>query len=374
MHRVGRSGIVLAAFLVSLAAWITPLQARATRIRDLCDVGGVRSNQLFGYGLVVGLSGTGDSQRASMTPQAVVAMLQRLGVQVDQSRLRVRNVAAVMVTANLPPFARNGSRLDVTVASMGDSSSLHGGVLLQTPLLGADNNVYAVAQGSLTVSGFSAGGSGGSQEVRNVPTTARIAGGALIEQELDHEMTQEGELRLALRTPDFTTASRIAQAINDDLGSDVARAADPGTVRLQIGEDWSSRAVELMARVEQINVTPSTQATVVVNQRTGTVVVGSEVTLSECALAHGGLSVRIREQISVSQPGAFSRSGDTAVVSNSDVEAVEDEGRVMQVPQTTTVADLVQALNALGVTPRDLVAIFQALHTAGALQARVEVQ
>lgn len=374
MRRGGRSRSVVAAFSALLMIGLAPKPAEATRIRDLCDVSGVRSNQLFGYGLVVGLSGTGDSQRASMTPQAVVAMLQRLGVQIDQSRLRVRNVAAVMVTANLPPFARNGSRIDVTVASMGDASSLHGGVLLQTPLLGADNNVYAVAQGPLTVSGFSASGSGGSQEIRNVPTTARVPGGALIERELDHEMTQEGELRLALRTPDFTTASRIAQAINQELGSDVARAADPGTVRLEINQDWASRAVELMARVEQINVTPSTQATVVINQRTGTVVVGSEVTISECALAHGGLSVRIREQVSVSQPGALSTTGQTAVVQNSEVEVEEAEGRLLQVPQTTTVADLVQALNALGVTPRDLVAIFQALHTAGALQARVEVQ
>lgn len=374
MRRGGRSRSVVAAFSLLLVTCLTPVHASATRIRDLCDVSGVRSNQLFGYGLVVGLSGTGDSQRASMTPQAVVAMLHRLGVQVDQSQLRVRNVAAVMVTANLPPFARNGSRIDVTVASMGDSSSLHGGVLLQTPLLGADNNVYAVAQGPLTVSGFSAGGSGGSQQIRNVPTTARVPGGALIERELEHEMTQEGELRLALRTPDFTTASRIAQAINEELGSDVARASDPGTVQLEIGSDWSSRSVELMARVEQINVTPSTLATVVINQRTGTVVVGSEVTLSACALAHGGLSVRIREQASVSQPSALSTTGQTAVVQNSEVEAVEEEGRLLEVQQTTTVADLVQALNALGVTPRDLVAIFQALHTAGALQARVEVQ
>ncbi len=359
---------VLAAATVLVAAQ----PVGATRIRDLCDVGGVRPNQLHGYGLIVGLNGSGDSQRASMTPQSVVAMLQRLGVQVDLSRLRVRNVAAVMVTAELPPFARNGSRLDVTVASLGDASSLHGGVLLQTPLLGADRNVYAVAQGPLVVSGFSAGG-GGSQEIRNVPTTARLPGGALIEREIDLEMPQSGSLQLALRTPDFTTATRIAAAINEELGADLARAADPGTVRLDINEEWSARPVELMARVEQINVAPSRQATVVINQRTGTVVVGTDVTLSECALAHGGLSVRIREQISVSQPGALS-SGQTAVISNSEVEVEEDAGRVQRLAQTATVADLVQVLNALGVAPRDLVAIFQALHQAGALQARVEVQ
>lgn len=365
---------VLIGFAAMALVTLLASEAQATRIRDLCEVGGVRANQLRGYGLVVGLNGTGDSQRAAMTPQAVVAMLQRLGVQVDVSRMRVRNVAAVMVTAELPPFARNGSRIDVTVASLGDASSLHGGVLLQTPLLAADNNVYAVAQGPLVVSGFAAGGSGGSQEIRNVPTTARVPSGAMIERELGHEMTQEGELRLALRSPDFTTASRIATAINEELGGDVARPTDPGTVVLEISEDWQSRTVELMSRVEQINVNPSGQATVVINQRTGTVVVGADVTLSECALAHGGLSVRIREQVSVSQPGALSSSGETAVVSNTEVEAVEEEGRVMRLAQTSTVADLVQVLNSLGVNPRDLVAIFQALHQAGALQARVEVQ
>ncbi len=360
--------------ITALAALLVPATAGATRIRDLCDVVGVRPNQLRGYGLVVGLDGSGDSQRASMTPQAVIAMLQRLGVQVDASRLRVRNVAAVMVTATLPPFARNGSRIDVTVASLGDATSLHGGVLLQAPLLGADNQVYAVAQGPLVVSGYSAGGSGRSGEVRNVPTTARIPAGALIEREVDHELPQSGQLVLALRTPDFTTATRIAQAINEELGAAVAVAQDPGTVRLTVGSEWASRTVELMARVEQIDVTPASQATVVINQRTGTVVVGEAVTLRECALAHGGLTIRIRETVSVSQPGPLATGGTTAVVGNSQVSATEEPGRLVQVPATTTVADLVGALNALGVSPRDLVAIFQALHAAGALQARVEVQ
>jgi flagellar P-ring protein FlgI len=372
MSRRGTRIVVVVA--LSLAAWIAASPADATRIRDLCDVGGVRPNQLFGYGLVVGLTGTGDSQRAAMTPQAVVAMLQRLGVQVDATRLRVRNVAAVMVTADLPPFARNGSQIDVTVGSLGDATSLHGGILLQTPLLGADGAVYAVAQGPLIVSGVSASGSSGSQEVRDVPTTARLPGGALVEREIDHELPGEGQLQLALRRPDFTTASRVAAAINQDLGSQVARAIDPGTVRLTIGADWTSRTVELVARVEQIDVDPSGQATVVINQRTGTVAVGEDVTLRECALAHGGLSVRIREQPVVSQPGALSTVGQTAVVADSEVTVTEENGQVMRVQPTSTVADLVTALNALGVSPRDLVAIFQALHAAGALQARVEVQ
>lgn len=359
---------------LSLAAWLAASPAGATRIRDLCDVGGVRPNQLYGYGLVVGLTGTGDSQRAAMTPQAVVAMLQRLGVQVDASRLRVRNVAAVMVTADLPPFARNGSHLDVTVGSLGDATSLHGGILLQTPLLGADGSVYAVAQGPLVVSGVSASGSSGSSEVRDVPTTARLPGGALVEREIDHQLPGDGQLQLALRRPDFTTASRVAAAINQDLGSQVATAVDPGTIRLTIGADWASRTVELVARVEQIDVDPSGQATVVINQRTGTVAVGEDVTLRECALAHGGLSVRIREQPVVSQPGALSTVGQTAVVAESEVTVTEESGQVVRVQPTSTVADLVTALNALGVSPRDLVAIFQALHAAGALQARVEVQ
>jgi len=309
-----------------------------------------------------------------MTPQAIIAMLQRMGVQVDASRLRVRNVAAVMVTANLPPFSRNGSRLDVTVASLGDATSLHGGVLLQTPLLAANNTVYAVAQGSLVTSGFSAGGSGGDQEIRNVPTTARVPAGALIEREVENEMPQSGQLTLALRSPDFTTATRIAQAINSDLGAEVAVAQDPGTVRVSVGGEWTQRTVALMSRVEQIDVDPSGQATVVINQRTGTVVVGEAVTLRECALAHGGLTIRIREQVAVSQPGPLATGGTTAVVANTDISATEGAGQLVQVPASSTVADLVQALNALGVSPRDLLAIFQALHAAGALQARVEVQ
>jgi flagellar P-ring protein precursor FlgI len=371
--RKSRRSLVSLALAVAAVASL-PSPARATRIRDLCDVVGVRPNQLRGYGLVVGLSGTGDSQRASMTPQAIIAMLQRLGVQVDGSRLRVRNVAAVMVTASLPPFARNGSRVDVTVASLGDATSLHGGLLLQTPLLGADNSVYAVAQGSLVVSGFSAGDSGGSQEIRNVPTAGRIPAGALVEREVSHELPQAGQLLLALRNPDFTTATRIAAAINQDLGAEVADAHDPGTVRVTVSPEWTSRTVALLARVEQIDVAPASQATVVINQRTGTVVVGEAVTLRECALAHGGLTIRIREEVSVSQPGPLATGGTTAVVSNTEVTAAEDAGQLVGVPSTTTVADLVQALNVLGVSPRDLVAIFQALHSAGALQARVEVQ
>lgn len=373
-YEMSRCRRFLTPLLIVLVTLAVPTTSEATRIRDLCDVVGVRPNQLRGYGLVVGLHGTGDSQRASMTPQAIIAMLQRMGVQVDASRLRVRNVAAVMVTANLPPFSRNGSRLDITVASLGDATSLHGGVLLQTPLLAANNSVYAVAQGPLVTSGFSAGGSGGNVEIRNVPTTARIPAGALIEREVETEMPQNGQLTLALRTPDFTTATRIAQAINTDLGAEVAVARDPGTVRVSVGTEWTQRTVALMSRVEQINVDPAGPATVVINQRTGTVVVGENVTLRECALAHGGLTIRIQEEVAVSQPGPLSMGGTTAVVANTDVTATEGAGQLVQVAASSTVADLVQALNALGVSPRDLLAIFQALHAAGALQARVEVQ
>lgn len=355
------------------AVLLAPAPAEATRIRDLCDVVGVRANQLVGYGLVVGLQGTGDSQRAEMTPQSIAAMLQRMGVQVDQSQLRVRNVAAVMITATLPPFAHNGSRIDITVASMGDASSLHGGVLLQTPLVGADRQTYAVAQGALVVSGASAQGSTGSSATQGVPTTARIPSGALIERELGNEMTQSGELVLALRSADFTTAARIADAINQSLSTEAANATDPGTVRVTIPESWNSRAVQLLAQIEQIDVTPAVSATVVINERTGTVVVGESVTLSPCALAHGGLSIQVGESFLASQPGAFATGGDTAVVPQSEVQIEEQPGQMHAIPQTTTVADLVQALNALGVSPRDLVAVFQALHSAGALQARLEV-
>lgn len=357
-----------------VAALLAPGSAQATRIRDLVDVVGVRQNQLVGYGLVVGLNGTGDSQRAEMTPQSIAAMLQRMGVQVDMEQLRVRNVAAVIVTATLPPFAHTGSRIDVTVSSIGDASSLLGGVLLQTPLLGADRNAYAVAQGPLVVSGMSASGSTGSREIRNVPTTARIPAGALVEREVPAELAQEGELTLALRSADFTTASRIAAAINGELGEGTATATDPGTVRVTIPADWHSRTVELLARVEQLDVTPETEATVVINERTGTVVVGQAVTLSACALAHGGLSIQVRESVGVSQPGPFSRSGETAVVPESEVSVAEEEGEMHLIPQASSVGDLVTALNALGVSPRDLVAIFQALHASGALQARLEVQ
>ncbi|MCA8931151.1 MAG: flagellar basal body P-ring protein FlgI [Rhodospirillaceae bacterium] len=348
--------------------------AAQTRIKDIVDVEGVRDNLLVGYGLVVGLAGTGDGLNGSpFTEQSLIGMLERLGVNVREQNLDTDNVAAVMVTATLPAFSRQGSRVDVTVASLGDADSLLGGQLLVTPLLGADGEVYAVAQGSLAVGGFAVQGQ--AQEVsQGVPTTGRIPNGAIVEREVPFALSELGDIRLALHDPDFTTAQRIQDAINAQLGSGVAVATDPSTVVVNPLAAGTVDLVRLMTQIEQIRVTPDQAARVVIDERTGTIVIGENVRISTVAIAQGNLTVRITETPQVSQPNPLSETGTTVIVPRTQIDVDTDaENRLGIVRESVSLQDLVQGLNALGVGPRDMISILQAIEAAGALQATIEL-
>jgi flagellar P-ring protein FlgI len=364
--------------MASLAAMTAPIAAPAAwagpRIKDVADFEGVRENQLVGYGLVVGLAGTGDSLRNSpFTRQSLAAMLERLGVNASDGNLNTRNVAAVMVTANLPPFASQGSRIDVTVSALGDSRSLAGGQLLVTPLMGADQQVYAVAQGPLAIGGFAASGQTGSSVTRGVPTAGRIASGALVEREIFFDIAAQQELRLALRNPDFTTAQRIAERINTTLGVEAAWAANPGSVVLRRPQEFAGDMVSLIGRIENLEVEVDTPARIVIDEGSGIVVMGENVRVSTVAIAQGNLTISVSEDPFVSQPEAFSERGDTVVVPSSVVEVDEEEGGLVVVPGGVPLRQLVNGLNALGVTPRDMISILQALKASGAIQAEIEV-
>jgi flagellar P-ring protein precursor FlgI len=352
---------------------VSPAMAAASRIKDLASIEGVRQNQLVGYGLVVGLNGTGDTLNNSpFTKQSLTAMLERLGVNTRGANLRTANVAAVMVTANFPAFGAQGTRVDVTVSALGDSKSLQGGTLLVTPLLGADGEVYAVAQGAVAISGFTAGGDAATV-TRGVPTVGRIANGALVEREIDFPFRSLKTLRLALRNPDLTTARRIAAAINDFMGADTAEPTDPSTVQIQIPARFAGNMVQLLTDIEQLRVEPDQMARVVIDERSGIIVMGKDVRVSTVAVAQGNLTVTVTEQPVVSQPNAFS-DGETTVVPRTGV-TVDTGGanKLAFVKEGVTLKELVDGLNALGIGPRDMISILQAIKTAGALQAEIEV-
>lgn len=344
----------------------------AVRLKDMIDLQGVRENQLIGYGLVVGLDGTGDGNKAQFTTQALSNMLEKLGVSVNAEDLKVKNVAAVVVTTNLPPFGRAGSRIDALVSSIGDAANLQGGTLLMTPLKAADGKVYAVAQGPISTGGFSAGGEAGGGVQKNFPTVGRVVEGALIERELTGVFAQRDRLSLALRQPDFTTAHRIAQAINLKVPGAAARTLDAGTLEVQVPDSHRKAVVAFVAMLENLDVTPDTLAKVVINERTGTVVMGADVRLATVAIAHGNLSIEIKERTQVSQPLPFSE-GDTVVSPDSKVVVTEGNSRLFVVEKGVSIGEVVSALNALGVSPRDLIAIFQAIKVAGALKADLEI-
>jgi flagellar P-ring protein precursor FlgI len=373
--RAARSALLAVASAAAMAAPIAaPAAWAGPRIKDVADFEGVRENQLVGYGLVVGLAGTGDSLRNSpFTRQSLAAMLERLGVNAAEGNLNTRNVAAVMVTANLPPFASQGSRIDVTVSALGDARSLAGGQLLVTPLMGADQQVYAVAQGPLAIGGFAASGQSGSSVTRGVPTAGRIASGALVEREIAFDIAGQQELRLSLRNPDFTTAQRVAAAINGAVGADAARAANPGSVVLRRPADYAGDMVSLVGRIENLEVAIDTPARIVIDESSGIVVMGENVNVSTVAIAQGNLTISIQEDPFVSQPEPFSR-GETVVVPSSGINVEEEEGGgLVVVPGGVPLRQLVNGLNALGVTPRDMISILQALKAAGAIQAEIEV-
>lgn len=348
-------------------------QAHGVRIKDIADVKGVRQNQLVGYGLVVGLNGTGDSKDAIFTIQSFASMLERMGVTVRPEDIEVDNVAAVMVTADLPAFARTGSRIDVLVSSIGDAENLQGGTLLFTPLKGADGQVYAIAQGPVSTGGFSAGSDSGSGVQKNFPTVGRAVNGGIIEKEIVSNFNNKLSLTLNLHRADFTTASRVAQAINIAFYDQIARTHDAGTIEVQVPEKYRGDTVALVTMIERLGVTPDVVSKVVINERTGTVIMGEGVRISTIAIAHGNLSIEIKENQNVSQPLPFSRSGRTVVTPDSEVLVQEGKNPIFLVESGVSIGEVVKALNALGVSPRDLIAIFQALKAAGALQAELEI-
>jgi flagellar P-ring protein precursor FlgI len=362
----------LLALAAAVAAAAPPASGAPSRIKDVVAIEGVRENQLAGYGLVVGLRGTGDALRnAPFTRQSLEAMLERLGINVRDARLNTKNVAAVMVTARLPPFAAAGARIDATVSAMGDAKSLLGGTLLVTPLLGADGQAYAVAQGTVQTGAISAGGASGSTVLKGVPTAGRIAGGATVERETGFQLTRMARVRLTLRNPDFTTAERIAAAINARYPG-TASAENPTVVSLArpASGDWTT----LLADVETLPVEPDAPARVVIDEVAGVIVMGAAVRISTVAIKQGNLTITVREQPGVSQPGAFA-NGTTTVTPRSDVAVDEEAGRqVLTVRSGASLATLVAGLNALGVTPRDMISILQSIRAAGALQADIEVR
>lgn len=366
--------IALGAVLLGLLAIFGTAAAATSRIKDIVSFEGVRDNMLVGYGLVVGLDGTGDTLRNTpFTQQALESMLERLGVNTRDEKMKTDNVAAVMVTANLAAFARQGSRMDVSVSSMGDAEDLRGGMLLVTPLMGADGEVYAVAQGPVQIAGFSAKGDA-SSITQGVPTAGRIPNGAIVEREINFTLAAVDSVKLQLRSPDFTTARRIAEVINNHLGMAAARPTDPATVQLQRPAGYQYDMVSLLTDIERLPVSPDQRARVVIDDRSGVIVIGSDVRISEVAIAQGNLTISITETPQVSQPAPFSEQGETVVVPRTDVAVDTGGDRQLAVLKSgVSLQDLVDGLNALGIGPRDMIAILQALKAAGALQAEIEV-
>ena len=359
--------------LVLLAVAFVPASARAERLRDLVDASGARENQLVGYGIITGLSGTGDDVSAPFTAQTVLSLLRRLGVQADPAQLRLKNVAAVIVTAQLPAFAKQGTKIDITVSSVGNAKSLSGGTLIQTLLKGADQKTYAVAQGSVIVGGFEAKGGSGSSVAKGTTTAGRVPEGAIVEREIVANIVEGGALKLELRTPGFTVASRIAEAVNAKFPGS-ANALDGGSVRVKIPDGFETRTVELMAQLEEVEITTVRRARVVINERTGTIVAGGDVRLSPVAVMHGSLTIVIKETPMASQPGAAFGKGSTVVVPRSEIRTSESGKAMAYVPTAPTLADVATALSTLGLSPRELAGVLQALRAAGALEAEMVVQ
>lgn len=355
-----------AAFFFTQAAMADP------RIKDIADFEGVRDNQLVGYGLVVGLNGTGDTLKSAIfTKESLIGMLERLGVNSRDSSLKTDNVAAVMVTATLPPFARQGTKIDVNISAIGDSSSLLGGTLVVTPLVGADGEVYAVGQGPVAVGGFSAEGQGGSV-TKNIPTAGRIPNGAIVEKELKFSLDEMKQFHLSLKNPDFTTSQRVAKSVNKFLGTNSAKAKDPSTVEVNVPE--GKDIITTMSDVEQLRVTPDLPAKIIIDEKSGVIVMGENVQVSRVAIAQGNLTIRITESPQVSQPNAFSSTGTTTTVPRTAIDVDEQKGNKLGiVPTSISLQELVNGLNALGVGPRDLISILQTIKASGALQAEIEV-
>ncbi len=364
---------LIAIFAASLAAAPQSLFA-SSRVKDLVEVDGIRDNMLVGYGLVVGLNGTGDSlKNAPFTQQSLQTMLERLGVNTHGTTMQTKNVAAVMVTTNLPAFSTQGTRIDISVSAMGDAKNLQGGTLLVTPLFGADGQIYALGQGPVTIGGFSAQGDAASV-TRGVPTAGRIANGAIVEREVAFSLASQHVLKFSLHNPDLTTATRIAAAVNAYLGSNIAEATDPATVNVNVPANYPSGVVGLLTDVEQVKVDPDQPAKVVIDEQSGVIVMGANVRISTVAIAQGNLTIRVNETPQVSQPAPFSNTGTTQTVPRTSIQIDDSKGNKMAVLHDgVALQNLVDGLNALGVGPRDIISILQAIKAAGALQADIEV-
>ena len=358
--------------IICALVFLATSTVHAARIKDLASFEGIRDNQLTGYGLVAGLNGSGDSDQVVIQYQSVVNMLERMGITTSLNNIKLKNLAVVMVTATLPPFSKQGNHLDVLVSSLGDAKSLAGGTLIMAPLKGADNQIYAVAQGPVLTDSFAFGGQGATAQ-KNHPTAGRVPNGALVERELPNTLAGKSVLNLNLNVADFTTASRIVTVVNDKFKSNIAVSSDPGSVTLTIPEAYANRTVEFVAALERLDVKPDLAAKVVLNERTGTIVMGENVRISTVAITQGNLSLVIKETPQVSQPAPFSTAGTTQVVPRTDLKVQEENRRLMVLQESATIGDVVRALNQLGVTPRDLISILQAVRAAGALQAELSV-
>ena len=369
---MGKSGYIIHAGLVLLSLLVCaacPSKSRAERIKDIASFQGMTENQVVGYGLAVGLNGSGDTGNATM--RAIANMLERMGLTVNISDIRAKDTAAVMVTATLPPFPKAGMKIDVSVSALADAKNLQGGTLLLTPLYGPDGKVYALAQGPVSIGGF-VGGGGGTSVQKNHPTAGRVPEGAIIQKTLPFTLTDGRTLKLYLHDPDFTTASGIAKTINNSFPG-AASAPDPSSVTIDIPGPYEDRLVDFITRIENMDVAVDTPARVVINERTGTIIIGNNVRIAPVAIAHGNLTIEIKTTYEVSQPNPFAPSGSkTVVVPNKDVTVREQKASLMEA-SGSTLGEVVSALNALGVTPRDLISIMQALKAAGALKADLEI-
>ncbi len=357
--------------ILLLLQLVLPATSMSARIKDIAQIEGVRNNQLVGYGLVVGLNGSGDSASTEFTIQSLVNMMQKLGITVDQDKVKVNNIAAVIVTADLPPFAKAGSTIDVLVSSIGDAKSLAGGSLLMTPLKGPDGHIYAVAQGPLAVGALAFGGKAASVQ-KNHPTVGRLPGGALVEREVPFKLNPGSELSYRLARADFTTVSRIVSVINNFYSSNIAKAADSGSFKVRIPDEHRGNTIGFIASLEGLPVKPDTTAKIVVNEKTGTIVMGNDVRLATVAISHGNLNLVISESAEVSQPNPLGE-GETVVVPQTEITAIEDQGNLVVLQMGVSIGDVANALNAIGATPRDLIAIFQAIKAAGGLHADLVV-
>ena len=362
---------IAALLLVTMSLFGAPEPKMDAKLKDIAKLMGVRGNQLLGYGVVVGLEGTGDKDQTKFTTQTLTNLMARQGITVSSSSIKVKNVAAVMVTAELPPFAKPGQRIDLTVSSTGDAKSLAGGTLLMTPLQGADGAVYVGGQGSLLVGGFSAA-TAGSSVTKNHPTVGRIPDGGLVERAIPGSFTDRSVIQYSLNEEDFTTAIRVSGAINEELGEMASRALDGRTVTVNIPKAFAGRAVELVARLENLPIQLQSKARVVVNEKTGTVILGSDVKIGAVSIVQGGLSIAVTSTPQVSQPAPLSK-GKTAVTEKTDVAVTEEKMKSLSIPPGVSVGKLAEMLNAVGVTPRDLVAILQAIKDAGALNAELRI-